>query len=372
MIDAVTFFNFGTSFPESEGQEHLAVFAVFDACCIQELLALRRTGKMLFIAVKYYFDKVFDIEIALERYLGSRDHAMEFHKKQHILGAALSGPFAAAFLGRLPELLPVVPLDILLNHEDVQWLADWLLGIGFHFVAESNLATLEPSTGFQRIFHTRQTKCNNNGIMSPSFKYTFTDREKMIILHGVTRGLMDAILSQESIYQSLQAALFNVVTSSEAYSIFPLSTFETREFRGKAAHQIHNYSASAGYWSLVSIDCQRHLMNLEFDDGVRYIGDQDCWHMILRPPLPPRERRVLLAQGTWNIEVVEIGPNVTLMRFRSQPIPPPRFKTLLQLTSWEICAVETNAGDKVLLSYDIGKLMHAYHCVASGWRTHEC
>jgi hypothetical protein len=197
MLDAVTFFHFSTSYPESERQENSAVFAVLDACCIQDLLALRRVSKSIFIGVEYYFDKVFDIEVALGKYFGGRDYAMEFREKQRLLGAALSGHFAVAFLGRLPELIPAVPLDIFLNHEDIPLLADWLFSIGFYFVVESEPVMSRSPSDFQHVFQTQQSRCHS-GVTNPSFKYTFTGGKRVIFLHGVTRGLMDAILSQDS------------------------------------------------------------------------------------------------------------------------------------------------------------------------------
>ncbi|KIK56374.1 hypothetical protein GYMLUDRAFT_62027 [Collybiopsis luxurians FD-317 M1] len=361
MLDAATFFQLGTSRPDSEGQKQLALFAVFDACRIQDLLTLRQTCKAIFIGVEYYFDKVFDIEAALGKYLGGREHAMEFRRKQQLLGAALSGHFAVAFLGRQPELIPAVPLDIFLNHEDVHLLANWLFTIGFCFSAESEPATSDSPSFFRHIFQTRQSGYHGERTYS-SFNYMFTRRKKVIFLHGVTRGLMDAVLSQHS------TALFNIVTDSEVYSIFPLSTFQMRDYRGRTACQIHIYSSTTVCQGLVLIDCDRHLLIPEFDDGIRYIGDQDCWHMVLHPPVPPRERKEPSPPDGWSIEVVDVDSDCTLLRFRSQPAPPP---SLLQLSSWEIRAVLSDAGDKVYLSYDSGRLMDDYHCIAASWRKNK-
>ncbi|KIK62158.1 hypothetical protein GYMLUDRAFT_242849 [Collybiopsis luxurians FD-317 M1] len=226
--------------------------------------------------VDNYMTENMDINLNLTRYLGSLQRAHHFREAQRRLGAVLSGYWSYIFLLRCSlSTIPIFPLDIFIDHPYVKDMASVLFPMDFKYCHTTLEIPPDNRHVFCEAFNANvevADACTEGGIV-----YCFTNRKVVIRVYGATHGIMNAIFEQHSLME------FNVITATEAWSIFPASSFDSREPPPTVAGRTFNWitdgcCASLGI-SIGAITRPRKELHI----GPHQFGDGSMWKVQLKP-----------------------------------------------------------------------------------------
>ncbi|KAE9391445.1 hypothetical protein BT96DRAFT_1001304 [Gymnopus androsaceus JB14] len=180
------------------------VATVFHFLPLRDLIRIRSLSQSTYAYVNAYLYRTYSIEDTLSAYLESHKTVEFFQVCMEFCSAVLSGHAVLAFLAReAPDL--VIPLELYVDHKLSIFMGLLLIKNGFHYISEDEF---------------RDSSCAR---LLDNWAYRSEGVKSLIYIRGTTQGILDAVLEQES------SSLFNIVTGTEAYSIFPFSTFSERE-----------------------------------------------------------------------------------------------------------------------------------------------
>ncbi|KAE9394036.1 hypothetical protein BT96DRAFT_998864 [Gymnopus androsaceus JB14] len=248
------------------------VATVFHFLPLRDLICIRSLSQSTYAYVDAYLYRTYSIEDTLSAYLESHETVEFFRVCMEFCGAVLSGHAVLAFLAReAPDL--VIPLELYVDHKLSIFMGLLLIKNGFHYISEDEFGDSSCARLLDDWAYRRQRISEGSAL--GSFIYRFRGVKSLIYIRGTTRGILDAVLEQES------SSLFNIVTGTEAYSIFPFSTFSEREPIGDNAQSAYK-RADGKHQGMVALSGG---IGREFQGPFRFLGDRSTWRFRLNPPV---------------------------------------------------------------------------------------
>ncbi|KIK50857.1 hypothetical protein GYMLUDRAFT_252604 [Collybiopsis luxurians FD-317 M1] len=220
-----------------------------------------------------------DIEASLVAYLGTTARARRFRNHQQRLGAVLSGVWSYLFLRRAALLAPsMCPLDVFVAHRLVPALAKILRPMGFQYCSARLELFPDHQQRFQETFESNETwAC---GSKEEAILYCFTNEEVIIHVFGATHGILHAIFAQES------TILHNLISATDAWSVFPSSTFDSQEPTPIITHKTFSFITGGCQGSFgVNVSHFSGAPGKEFLLGPHQLGDGSMWKWRLSLPI---------------------------------------------------------------------------------------
>lgn len=264
------------------------VATVFHFLPLRDLIRIRSLSQSTYAYVDAYLYRTYSIEDTLSAYLESHETVEFFRVCMEFCGAVLSGHAVLAFLAReAPDL--VIPLELYVDHKLSIFMGLLLIKNGFHYISEDEFGDSSCACLLDDWAYRRQRISEGSAL--GYFIYRFRGVKSLIYIRGTTRGILDAVLEQESCRccgfersfyaEFFLASLFNIVTGTEAYSIFPFSTFSEREPIGNDAKTAYK-RADGKHQGMVALSGG---IGREFQGPFRFLGDRSTWRFRLNPPV---------------------------------------------------------------------------------------
>ncbi|KIK50021.1 hypothetical protein GYMLUDRAFT_253339 [Collybiopsis luxurians FD-317 M1] len=262
-----------------------------------DLMRLRRVCRGMRILVDAFVTQKLNIETSLIVYFGTAARARRFREHQQRLGAVLSGAWSYLFLSGASHLAPsLCPLDIYVDHSSVPAVANILRPMGFQYCSTRWELVHDHRLKFQATFE--ENRGRTNGTSEGSFVYCFTNRNVLARVFGATHGILNAIFEQES------TMTHNLVSASDAWSVFPSSTFDRLEPTPIITHKTFNF-ITGGYRGSLGLDISQFSSapGKEFLLGPHQFGDTSMWRYRLAPPISNNkdDSTALLLLHGWSV-----------------------------------------------------------------------
>ncbi|KAL0953610.1 hypothetical protein HGRIS_004818 [Hohenbuehelia grisea] len=245
-------------------------------------------------AVNGYIFRAFSLERTLLPFFPSLDQYDSFRDLQERTGVLISGSTALSFFERAPPYTADSDLDLYVEQTYAHDVGSWLLTqTDYKFAPgkyqdasfEKNLnATISPVSAAKLLAVDSLTVYHMRGVCGV-FDFKADDGRKIQLIVA-KRAPLDIILNFHS------SVVMNIIGYEFAYCLFPKATLQQRismicSTAGPHQQAARDKYTARGWRMIASADELTYTERPCFEDGLRYVGDPDCWAI----PLADAARR---------------------------------------------------------------------------------